>query len=344
MTRKSGRLLVTAGLVNVATGARLWSKTYDRPAADILFIQDEIASDIVNEGVRMRLTNDERRQLRRNPTDDPAAYELYLRGVHTMEKATEEDYLAGRDLLRQAIARDQGFALAYVAVASTYSAMALDGFERPDDAFAQVTLNVRRALDFDPDLPDAHSEAASALFYFQWDWAASEQEWKRALQSRGGGIVPDFLSAYATELWALGRADEAVAMVRKARALDPLSSSLMLEEAGFLLKARHLDEAASLYEKIIRTEPGEPRAYFGLAEVRFTQERFDEAIDACRRAYKASGDDSLATVFSTAHGAEGYQLGRESGGPGGARCAPGSRQGRGIHLAAGLRPGLCPAG
>ena len=307
VARRSGRLRVTAELVEVATGARLWSQAYDRAAADLMSVQEEIARAIVDEGIRMRLSTDERRQLVRNPTKDPAAFELYLRAIHSMEEETESGYLAARDFLQQALARDRTFALAYVALATTYSLMAGEGYERPADALVEVTRNVRRALDWDPDLPDAHSEAAAVLFGSQWDWAGSEKEWNRAMQSRGGGFVPDFLTGYAIERWALGRTDEALALARRARELDPLSPYFILQEAGYLLQGRQLEEAASLYEQLIGTDRGDSRAYFGLAEVRRAQGRFDEAIDARRRGYKVEGDDSLAKVFATARGVEGYR-------------------------------------
>ena len=305
LTQKSGRLVVTASLVGVASGARLWRMTYERAAGDALSIQDAIASAIVEEGIRLRLSSDDRRQLLRKPTNDPAAYEDYLGAIHLFERENENGYLAARDLLRKAIARDQNFALAYVALASTYSAMAIDGFASPKESWPEVTRNVRRALDEDQELPDAHSEAATALFFSQWDWAGAEREWNRALQSRGGGILPDFLTVYAVQRWALGKPVEALALVRQAREVDPLSPSLISHEASFLFHARQLDEAARLFEQVIAAEPGDSRAYFGLSEVRRAQARFDEAIAARRRGYEAMGDDSLASVFSDAHGAEG---------------------------------------
>ena len=194
--------------------------------------------------------------------------------------------------------------------------MALEGYEPPAENLEQVSLNVRRALDSDQDLPDAHSEAAAALFYFRWDWAAAEREWSRALQSRGGGIVPDFLIAYALQQWALGKPDEALALSRKSpRARSP-SPRLMICEADFLLQTGSLDKAAGLYEGILRSAPAlaakarsthVSNAWLGLAEVRRRQGRFDDAIEARRRADEAAGDDTLQTVFARAHGAEGYR-------------------------------------
>jgi serine/threonine protein kinase/tetratricopeptide (TPR) repeat protein len=316
VTQKAGRLQVAAALIDVRSGKRLWSRTFDGAAADTLSIQDEVASAIVDDGIRLQLSGDDRRQLARRPTDDPAAYDLYLRAIQLCERGAEGDYLEARDLLGKALARDPNFALAYVALATTYSEMAVDGYERPADALPHISHNVRRALDCDQDLPDAHSEAAVVLFYFQWDWAGSEREWSRAIQSRGGGFVPDALAACALQKWALGKPDEALALIRKARALDPLSPGLMIQEADLLLHARSLDAAADLYERVIGAARGSAaadsgptlsNAWLGLAEVRKEQERFDDAIQARRRADEASGDDTLGGLASTARGAEGYR-------------------------------------
>lgn len=307
VTRRSGRLLITAELVDVATGVRLWSNTYDRAAADVLVVQDEIASAIVDEGIRLRLSDDERRQLVRHPTDDPDAYELYLRARHLQMRETEGDYLNARELLQHAIARDQKFALAYAALAGTYGAMAVDGFERPTDAWPQSNRNVRQALALNPDLPDAHAASAVEAFFFNWDWAGAEREWRIAMQTSGGDVEPELLLAYGLERWALGRPEDALQLARKAREMDPLSSGFIVREADLLLQTGQLDTAVSLYEKVIHDEPGDPRAYFGLADVRRTQGRFNEAIAVRRKGHELAGDDALQDVPAKAQGEAGYR-------------------------------------
>jgi len=303
---RSGRLHITAELVDVSTGIRLWSNSYDRSAGDALGAQNEIAKAIVDEGLHLKLTSEDRRQLR-TPTKDPAAYQLYLQAIHLWEKETEADYLEARGLLRDALDRDPAFALAYAALATTYSVTAVDGYERPAEAWPEVSRYVRLAFNFDPDLPDAHAEAASALFYFQWDWAGAEQEWNIALRSRGGDLVPDFLYSRALQRWALGRPDEALALTKEARGLDPVSPAFILKEAAFLLHTKQLDRAASLYESVIGTNPGDPRAYFGLAEVRRVQERFDEAIDSIRRARDVADGPDPGEILSTARAEDGFR-------------------------------------
>jgi eukaryotic-like serine/threonine-protein kinase len=307
VARRTGRLLITAELVDVTTGAQLWSNTYDRAAADVLLVQDEIASAIVDEGIRVRLSGDDRSRLARHPTDDPEAYELYLRAVHQHRQENERGYLSARELLQQAIARDAKFALAYAALAATYVVMAVDGFERPTDVQQHVNRNVRQALALDPDLANAHAEAASEAFFFNWDWAGADREWKTAMRSRNGDFEPDSLLGYSLQRWALGRPDEALELARTARGMDPISPTFAVREADLLFHTGQLDASADLFEKVIHDEPDDPRPYFGLAEVRRAQQRFDDAIEARRKGRAAAGDDVSQEQLPAAGGAEGFE-------------------------------------
>ena len=307
VTRRATRVLISAELVEVASGAQLWSNTYDRAAVDVQAVQGEIARAIVDEGIRLRLTGPERRQLSRRPTEDAEAYELFLRARHLQNQETEDAYVKARDLLLAAVARDAKFSLAYVSLASTYQLMAIDGYERPSAAFPQAINYVERTMALDPDLPDAHASAADNAFFFLWDWAAAEREWDRSRELRGGELDPEQMMPYAFERWAVGRTDEAIDVSRRARLLDPVSPMFSVREADYRLYAGQIDAAIALYDKTIRDDAADPRAYFGLEEARRIQGRFDEALDARRRGMTAAGDDSLADVLASAKGEAGYR-------------------------------------
>ena len=307
VTRRAARVTISAELVEVESGAQLWSNTYDRAAADILPMQGEIARAIVDEGIRLRLSGDERRQLVRRPTDDGEAYELYLRARHLNDRETEDDYLKARDLLRAAVARDSKFSLAYIALATTYQVMAVDGYERPTEAFPQAIKFTEQTLALEPELPEGHAAAADNAFFFTWDWPTAEREWSRARELRGSELEPEQLMPYAFERWAVGRTDEALELARRARTIDPVSPMFTVREADYLVYAGQIDAALNLYEKAIRDEPADPRAYFGLEEARRTQGRFDDAIEARRRGMTAAGDSSLRDVLVSARGEQGYR-------------------------------------
>jgi serine/threonine-protein kinase len=307
LERQGTRLVVSARLVDVGTGRQLWSKRYDREAAKLLDVQDEIASAIMDDGLRVRLTSDERRQLVRHPTSDGDAFDLYLHARYLQRRATEEDYLYSRELLQRAVIRDPKFALAFAALAGNYAMSVTDGLERPTDAWPQVNRYMRQALEIDPDLPEAHAFAHALAFLFDWDWAGAEQARRRLLQFPVGDFDPHVLRALAIEHWALGRPDEALQLARRTRELDPQSSYLAVLEADYLLRAEQFDAAVALYEHSIRSDPDNANAYFGLAEARYRQRRFDEAIEARRKAHEVAGDHALQALFSTARGEQGYR-------------------------------------
>ena len=209
LSRKAGRLLITAELVDVASGARIWSNRYDPGAADLLSVQDEIARAIMDDGLRLRLSSDERQRVR-NPTNDGEAFDRYLQARHLQRRATEDDYLIARELLRRAIVRDPKFALAHVAMGATYAMMAADGLERPTDAWPEANRYTRKALELDPAVTEAHVIAHAKAFFFDWDWEGAELERERLLRSLPGDFDPQFLRAFALERWALGQPDEAL--------------------------------------------------------------------------------------------------------------------------------------
>ena len=307
LERQGTRLHISARLIDVATGRQLWSNTYNRDAADLLDVQDEIASAILNDGLRLRLTSDERQQLVRHPTTDGDAYDLFLQARFIQRRATEEDYLYSRELLRRALVRDANFALAYAALSGNYAMMVTDGLERPTDAWPQVNKYGRQALMLDPTLPEALAMEHAVAFLFDWDWAGAERARRRFLESPVGDYDPQVARAMSTELWALGRADEALQLARRTRELDPRSPYLAILEADYLLRTDQFEAAVGLYQHVIGVEPDNLNAYFGLAEALYRLKRFDDAVEARRKAHEVAGDDVLKDVLATARGEEGYR-------------------------------------
>jgi TolB-like protein len=305
VTRRPGRVLISAELVDAASGARLWGSDYERPADDVLAVQNEIADAILRDGLQVFLTDRERRRLAWLPTDDPVAYDRFLLAVHHLRLGTEDDYLAAQGLLGQALARAPRFALAWVTLASTDSVMAIDGYVRPADAWPRAERHVARALAIDPDLPDAHAEAAASAFFYHWDWREAAHRWRTALALRSE-VQSELLAAYALQKWAAGQPEAALALAGAARQVDPLNAGAAVREADLLSALGRLDAAAAAYERVIRALPADPRAYFGLAETRRAQGRFDEAIATRRQGHAAAGDASLDPVFARARGGAGY--------------------------------------
>jgi tetratricopeptide (TPR) repeat protein len=195
-----------------------------------------------------------------------------------------------------------------VALAGNHAMMAVDGLARPTDAWPLVNRYMRQALAIDPTLPEALVVEHASAFLFDWDWVATESARKRFLASPVGDFDPSFARAMSIELWALGQNAEALQVARRTRELDTRSPYLAALEADYLLRDDQFDAAIALYEYAIRLDPAYANALFGLAEAQMRQGRFDEAIEARRKAHVAAGDDRLEPVFATASkGEAGYR-------------------------------------
>lgn len=306
VARRSGRVLVSAELVDTSTGTRLWGREFDRPSADVLAVQDAIVAAIISDGFHLDLTPDQKRRVLGALTADPFAYDLFLQGLHHFRLDTEDGYLEARNLLTEATERDRDFALAYVSLASTYSVMAIDGYAAPAKSWPAAEQYVQRAMAIDPDLPDAHAEAAIAACFYRWDVADASRHWKMARESRRGEMQSELLTAYALQEWATGRPAAALELARTACQIDPLSTQASIREADLLAAVGRFPESVSIYEKLIRRSPTDARAYFGLAEVRARQRQFDAALSLREKAHATLGDESLDPIFARARGEAGW--------------------------------------
>jgi TolB-like protein/tRNA A-37 threonylcarbamoyl transferase component Bud32/tetratricopeptide (TPR) repeat protein len=307
LTRDGQQLTIDAAVIETATGNKLWSRTYKRTMADLLTLQDEIVSAIIDEGLRVGLTASERRRLIRHPTTSAEAYDLYMQARHLQRRGTEDDYLRSKELLERAISYDGQFSLAYAALSAIYAMLVTDGLMRPILAWAEVDRYLAKAVAIDPDFPDALGYAHARAFLFTWDWEAAELARKEVLRTKSHSFDPDDLRAIAIERWALGHPEEALELVKRTRQMDPLNPEMASVEADYLVHTGRLDEAIALYKESIKMEAANAAPYFGVAEAYRQQRRFDDAIDYRRQAHAIAGDDPIAEAFAKAKGEEGYR-------------------------------------
>jgi TolB-like protein/predicted Ser/Thr protein kinase len=177
IVRLNGTVSIRADLVEVRTGTVLWSARYDRDQRDLLSLQDEVASAIVEDGIKLKLSKSDRQQLTRRFTNSPEANELFMRAVSHHDKETEDDYLTARKLLLQAIEKDSRFALAYQLLATNYSIMTVDGYSQPSESWSLVRTYSQQALLLDPGLLIVHFNLGAEAFFNQWNWTLAEQEY-----------------------------------------------------------------------------------------------------------------------------------------------------------------------
>jgi TolB-like protein/tetratricopeptide (TPR) repeat protein len=307
LARVAGNIRISTELLDVPSGTIVSRHVYEHAATELLALHQEIAGMTAGE-LGVRATGAERSALARLPTTDGRSFSLFLQAAQLLRRQSEEDYLRARELLQEAVKSDPRFALAHATLASTYSVMAIDGFEHPADAWRHQRASATRALELDPDLPEGRAESATALFFADWKWQEAGRAWDYALRARGGSMDPDLLISYALQRWALGRPDLALQLARQVRAIDALTPAFAVKEADFTMHTRDLDGAARLYEQIFREMPASDSAVFGLAEVRRRQGRFEDALATLGRGDLADHVGSqTALLLLTARGEQGFR-------------------------------------
>jgi TolB-like protein/tRNA A-37 threonylcarbamoyl transferase component Bud32/Tfp pilus assembly protein PilF len=305
VSRRGDRLLISAELMEIGTGARLWGEKYDRPFADLLRVQDSIASEI-SDALRLRLSTQQKSTLGGHGTENPQAYELSLKARFFLMKDTEEGDLEARRLYLQAVEKDPKFADARVGAATTYNRSAVGGYARPAEAWPRAEEEVRKALDLDPSNLLARCVLAHRHFFYDWDWTRTEREY-RELANDSRLFLGELWRPIGLFHWARGRTDEAVALMEKALQIDPgdLVSKIMM--GNFLAQAGRLDDAIGYYKAVAEAEPSDPRPLFGLAEVLKRRGDVKGAIEARRKAYERSGEEDGATALATAKTEKDYE-------------------------------------
>ena len=249
--RKAGdKLRITAQLINVADGYHLWSEDYDGDVRDIFTFQSNVAQRVV-EALQIKLGVEAARALAKKSTENPEAHRLYLLGRYEFGKYSEAGWTSSIRYYEQALKLDPNYALAYCGLADTYAYMG--GVVMPSkEAVVKEKEFAQKALELDPELPEAHLSLACALGG-AFDWRNAQIEFDRAIE-----LNPNLAWAYEIYAWFLGgvgRLDEAIAKDKKAIELDPLNSFFQSALAYYLYHARRYDDAIVQIKKTLELDP-----------------------------------------------------------------------------------------
>ena len=274
LTQHGDNLSVSAELVNVDDNTQLWGDLYNRKLADALSLQREIAAQISGK-LRARLNDAQKTQIHRGQTDNPEAYQLYLKGRFYAAKFDAENLNKGLDYFHQAIALDPNYALAYDGLCY-YFQIVEDLYFPVAEVMPKAKDAARKALEIDDNIAESHVQVASVDTMYDFDWAGSEREFKRAIE-----INPNYAPAhqyYGWYLTAVGRIDEAVAEARRAEELDPLSTETSAFIGWWLYFGRRYDDAATQLKKCLDLDPNYPICLWELGEVYEEQGRYTDAL------------------------------------------------------------------
>ena len=290
-------LRVTPRLSHVKNGSQIWSDIYNKKLTDLFTIQDEIAQEIVR-ALKIKLLGEKEVQIVKRYTENPEAYNFYLKGRFYWNKRTEEEVKKGIESFQQAIEKDPSYAVAYAGLADCYNAFGFYGVQPPKEAFSKAKAAAQKALEIDQSLAEAHTSLAYAKLYYDWDWPGAEKEFKLSLQLNAS--YPTTPHWYAEYLAAMGRLDEAVAEKKKAGRLDPLSMIINTTIGWMYYFAHKYDQAIEQIKKALEIDPNFVPAHYWLGQACLLKGSFPEAILEFQKAMNLS-KGSAYTVAGLAH-------------------------------------------
>jgi TolB-like protein/Tfp pilus assembly protein PilF len=285
------RARVDTRVVRAGVAAPLWTGSIEWVAGDSQALQAGLTRAIAK-AVNAALTPGEAGRIDAARQTNPNAEEAYLRGRAELMGYGPDAARRALQAFQRALNFDSKHAGAYAGASRAYVVLGQFGMISEADARQSALAAARAAVELNDDLAEAHRALADLSFFFDWDWAAAEREYRKTLD-----LNPSFSRArltYAELLAVLGRFPEAFKQTDVARSLDPQSSEVSTSNAVVLLYARKYDEAGALIQRALLDQPGSAGALVVRARVDEAQGRYAEALDAINRAAEASGGGGVA--------------------------------------------------
>ncbi|MBS0380108.1 MAG: TIR domain-containing protein [Proteobacteria bacterium] len=287
--RRSGdRVRVTAQLIRADNGYHLWSKTYDRDARDIFQVQDEIAGAVV--GALKAQLLPAQSLASRHRSDNIEAFNEYLRGNQLRSVDSVESNAAALLAFKHAVELDPHYAAAWSALADAEWRIADQSSAEPA-AYQRAAAAAERGIQLAPDSPDGYWARGNLRMAHEFDWAGAEADLARAYQLDNDDVR--VLGDYGVLLAARGQMPRALALLRRAVALDPLSARAMRVLVQHLLDAGHIEEA----ENALAAVPESTRAanLMGLqGEIELARGNYPKALDTFSHASTLWGTIGIA--------------------------------------------------
>ena len=291
--KADNQVRVAVQLIEAQSGTQLWSEAYDREMTDIFAVQDEIALAVVHQ-LKLTLLNDALPA--RTATTSLDAYNAYLRGRFYWNEGDPTDLEKARQNFERALEIDPGYALAHAAMADYYSALPFYSNSLPDEVFPKAKAAVARALELDGQLAEAHGALAYIRTYYDWDWRDAAREFELALARDPNNA--SLRHRYSRYLSSVGRTDEALVHMQRARELDPLSLIIQANVGVIHYFGRHFDETLRQLQELAAAEPDFPVAHWGMGLAREQMGDMDGAIVSFKKASELTkrGTNFLASL------------------------------------------------
>ena len=299
--RKAGnRVRISVQLICVADGNSLWSERFDREMTDVFEIQDEISQNIVGK-LKVRLASQGGSgadQPSGGPvavkryTENLEAYNLYLKGRFELYKMNLEGLEASKRLFEEAIRLDPNYALAHHGLADCWYTQGFLGFVAPKESMPKAKASVRRAIELDECIAEAHATLGVVMALYDWDWPGAERELLRSIELNGASSVSRDLYAFYF-LRPVGRGAEAIVEVQNALSLDPLSILFRVHLAFLHYVQREFHHSIAQFRKVVEMNPKYYLARAMMGNVYSLLGEFDKALECYARAREADADSKF---------------------------------------------------
>lgn len=300
--REDDHVRVMVQLIHGMTDQHLWTESYQREMRGILALQSEVAHAI-GEEIRVSVTLEERKRLSSARPVSPEAHELYLKGRYYWNKRTEDGVKKGIEYFQRAIEKDPDYAVAYAGLADSYTEPAFLGVVTlpPREAMPRAKAAATKALELDPMLAEAHTSLAYVRLHYDWEWAAAEREFQRAIElNRSYADAHHFYSHY---LMAMGRTEESLTESRRALELDPVDSIMNVHLGWHYLCARQYDRAIEQLRITLELDPNIPQPHQFLGEAYEQKGMYPEAIAEFQKAKRLDNTPRTLAFLGCAYAA-----------------------------------------
>jgi len=274
--RKSeNKIRITAQLIKVSDGYHLWSEKYDRPLEDIFDIQDEISLAILN-AIKIKLFGVAKEVLIKKYTDNPEAYELYLRGRFNYNKWTEDGYNKAIDYYKAAIKIEPDYALAWAGISTSYLSLWIYNYLPSEKCLPQMKEAAEHSLRLDDAIAESHLAMARMKMYSEWDFAAATIEYNKAIE-----LNPNNAEAHVFYAICLGFLDnytEAIKQASMAYGLDPFSSMINFNGANVYWMAGDYEKEVEYGRRLVELDSNFYGGHFQIGRGLMHLKRYEEAV------------------------------------------------------------------
>jgi serine/threonine protein kinase/Tfp pilus assembly protein PilF len=306
VVQRGDQIVVSSELIDARTNRNLWGDRYDRKMSDLLSVQQDITGAI-SAKLRERLSAEPKKEVAKGGTNDPEAYQLYLKGRYYWAKRTPESLEKSKDYFNQAIQRDPNYAMAYVGLADYYSVVSDYSPVPESESAAGARSAAEKALAIDGSLAEAHA-ALAASHWNLFEFADAEREFQRALE-----LNPNYANAhhwYGLFLSWDARPAEAISHLRRALELDPLNLQYNTNLGQAFGHARQYDAAVEQLKKTLEMDPNYAQAVGQLSREYFEMGKYDLWFETRKKAmilFQRQDESAIAEDVSRVYSKSGLK-------------------------------------